>query len=129
MTDSDKKSILLVEDDVFMLEILSEKLSKSGFDVNIAKDGEECIKVLESLKPDIILLDILMPKMDGIEVLRKVKVSLELSSIPVLVLSNLGQKEEVDRALGLGAKDYIVKSNFTTKEIVEKIKKVLSEVR
>lgn len=129
MVNSEKKNILLVEDDVFMLEILSEKLSKSGFDVNIAKDGEECIKVLESLKPDIILLDILMPKMDGIEVLRKVKVSPELSSIPVLVLSNLGQKEEVDRALGLGAKDYIVKSNFTTKEIVEKIKKVLSEVR
>lgn len=128
MNDLGKKSILLVEDDVFMLEILSEKLLKSGFEVNIAKDGEECMKILESLKPDIILLDILMPKMDGVEVLRKMKISPELSSIPVVVLSNLGQKEEIDIALGLGAKDYIIKANFTTKEIIEKIKNVLNKI-
>lgn len=125
---AESKKILLVEDDVFMLEILSEKLKKSGFDVSIAKDGEDCMKILESLRPDIILLDILMPKIDGFEVLRIMKTKNELSNIPIVVLSNLGQKEEIQRAMDLGARDYIVKANFTTREIVEKINSVLSLV-
>lgn len=123
---SEVKKILLVEDDVFMLDLLSDKLRKSGFDISVAVDGEECMKVLESLKPDLVLLDIVMPKMDGLDVLRRIKASQELSTIPVIVLSNLGQKEEVDRAVDLGAKDYIIKANFTTKEIVEKLNRILN---
>lgn len=120
-----KKKILLVEDDVFMLELLSDKLTKSGFEVSVAVDGEECLKTLQSLKPDLMLLDIVMPKLDGLDVLRRMKNSPEFSQIPVIVLSNLGQKEEVERAMELGAKDYIVKANFTAGEIVEKLNKVL----
>lgn len=120
-----RKKILLVEDDVFMLELLSDKLRKSGFEVHLATDGEECMKILKSLKPDLVLLDIVMPKLDGLEVLRRVKASPELSSMPIIVLSNLGQKEEIDRAMDLGAKDYIVKANFTTREIVEKLDSIL----
>jgi len=122
------KKILLAEDDVFILEIMAEKLKKSGFEVSIAKDGEDCIQVLTSLRPDILLLDILMPQIDGFEVLRRMKASESLSHIPVVVLSNLGQKEEIQKALDLGAKDYVVKANFTTNEIVEKINAVLKNV-
>ena len=122
------KKILLAEDDVFMLEIMSEKLRKNGFEVNIAKNGEDCMRVLSSFRPDIVLLDILMPKIDGFEILRRMRESESLSNIPVVILSNLGQKEEIQRALNLGAKDYIIKSNFTTNEIVEKINAVLRNV-
>ena len=115
------KKILLVEDDFFLLDILSQRFKKSGFDVSVARDGEECLKVLESEKPDIILLDILMPKLDGFEVLRRMQGSPALSLIPVIVLSNLGQKEDIEKAKNLGAKDFIIKANFTTKEIIEKI--------
>mgnify|MGYP001566163188 FL=1 len=123
------KKILLVEDDTFMLGILSERLKKSGFEVSMATDGEECMKVLEAQKSnlDIVLLDILLPKIDGFEVLRRMKVSPELSSIPVVILSNLGQKEEVQKAKDLGAEDYIIKANFTTKEIVDKLLNVLNK--
>jgi len=119
------KKILLVEDDVFMLELLSEKLRKSGFDVSVATNGEECLKILESLKPDLVLLDVVMPKLDGFDVLRRIKSSQDSSSVPVVILSNLGQKEEIERAMSLGAKDYIIKANFTTKEIVEKLNSIL----
>ncbi len=120
-----KRKILLVEDDVFMLELLSDKLRKSGFEVSVAVDGEECMKVLQSIRPDLVLLDIVMPKVDGLDVLRRMKGSPDLSGIPVIVLSNLGQKEEVERAMDLGAKDYIIKANFTAGEIVEKLNKIL----
>ena len=122
---ANQKKILLVEDDVFMLQLLSDKLRKSGFDVSVAGDGEECLKTLQSIKPDLVLLDIVMPKLDGLDVLRRMKSSPDLSSIPVIVLSNLGQKEEVERARDLGAKDYIIKANFTTREIVEKLDSIL----
>lgn len=125
MLVDNKKKILLVEDDVFMLELLSDKLNKSDFEVSVAVDGEACMKALQSLRPNLVLLDIVMPKVDGFEVLRRMKSSPELASIPVIVLSNLGQKEEVEKAMDLGAKDYIIKANFTTKEIVEKLNKIL----
>lgn len=121
------KKALLVEDDTFMLEILSGRLRKSGYEVSIATDGEECMKILESQKPDVVLLDILLPKIDGFEVLRRINSLPELARIPVVILSNLGQKEEVQKAKNLGAKDYIIKANFTTKEIVEKLNNVLNK--
>lgn len=122
---NDKKKILLVEDDVFILELLSDKLIKSDFEVNIAKDGEECMDILKSFKPDVVLLDILLPKIDGFEVLRQMKASPDLSTIPIIIISNLGQKEEVQRAKDLGADDYIIKANFTTSEIINKIRSIL----
>lgn len=122
---TDKKKILLVEDDVFILELLADKLIKSGFEVSIAKNGEECMNVVKSLKPDVVLLDILLPKIDGFEILRQMKASQDLSNIPILIISNLGQKEEIQKARDLGANDYIIKANFTTSEIIHKINNIL----
>lgn len=131
MTNSSEKTktahnILIVEDDVFLLEILSAKFQKSGYSVNIAANGEDCMEVLGSNKPDIVLLDIVMPKMDGYEVLRRMKSSKDLSDIPIVMISNLGRLEDVQKAKDLGAIDYIIKSNFTVKEIVDKVNKVLN---
>ncbi|MEK7090142.1 MAG: response regulator [Patescibacteria group bacterium] len=122
---ADLKKVLIVEDDFLLLEILSKKFIKSGFDVNIAINGEECMKVLKSRKPDIIILDIVMPVMDGFEVLQQMRSLAELSSIPVIVLSNLGREEDVQKAKSMGAKDFLVKSNFTTQEIVDKVSNML----
>ena len=124
---ADKKKILLVEDDSFMMKILAEKLSRGGFEIQTADDGEECLKKLETYKPDIILLDIIMPRIDGYEVLHRLKESSVWRDIPVIALSNLGQKEEIDHALELGAKAFMVKANFTTGEIIENINKFLQE--
>ncbi len=122
---ADLKKVLIVEDDFLLLEILSKKFIKSGFDVNIAINGEECMKVLKSRKPDIIILDIVMPVMDGFEVLQQMRSLAELSSIPVIVLSNLGREEDAQKAKSMGAKDFLVKSNFTTQEIVDKVSNML----
>jgi CheY-like chemotaxis protein len=88
-------------------------------------DGEEALKRLETEKPDLVLLDLILPGIDGFEVLAKIKQDPSLTSIPVIILSNLGQKEDVDRGLKLGATDYLIKAYFTPKEIVEKVRGVL----
>ncbi|MBI2610531.1 response regulator [Candidatus Kaiserbacteria bacterium] len=118
---ADTKKIMLVEDDGFMLDILANKLTKSGFEVHVAQDGEACLNALDSFKPDLVLLDIIMPQIDGFEVLRRIKDSSVWRATPVIVLTNLGEQKEVQHAMDLGAKGYIVKANVTTKEIVEKI--------
>lgn len=123
MTDS--KKILLIEDDVFILGLLSDKFRQNDFEVDIAKDGEKGIEFLKSHRPDAILLDILLPKINGFEVLRQIKSSPVLAGIPVIIISNLGQKEEIEKAKQLGADDYIIKANFTTNEIVQKLNKIL----
>lgn len=121
-----KKKILLVEDDSFMIKILADKIVRNGFEIKTADDGEECLKKLESYKPDLILLDLIMPRVDGYEVLHRLKES-QWHDIPVIVLSNLGEKEEIDHALELGAKSFMVKANFTTSEIIEKMNSMLQE--
>lgn len=118
------KKALLVEDDVFMLGLLAEKLKKGGFEVVTAQDGNECLQKLGDELPDLILLDIVMPNMDGFQILEKLRGDARLSLIPVIVLSNLGQKDEILKALDLGARDYIIKANTTTGEIVEKAAKI-----
>ena len=119
------KTILLVEDDKFLRELISKKLLKENFKVSEATDGEEGLKKIKEEKPDLVLLDLILPGIDGFEVLSKVKTDPELTEIPVIVLSNLGQKEEVERGLKLGARDYLVKANFTLSEIIKKVKTVL----
>lgn len=125
MTDQTK--VLIVEDDKFLSELISTKLDKEGFSISLAGDGEAGLKKAEEFRPDIILLDIMLPGMDGFEVLEKLKASTDasLKSIPVIILSNFGQESKVERGLQLGAVDYLVKANFTTGEIVAKIKEVL----
>jgi len=119
------KKILIIEDDKFLRELISQKLTKEGFDVSEAVDGEEGLRKVKEEKPELVLLDLILPGMDGFEVLTEMREDPVLSTIPVIILSNLGQKEEVDKGLKLGAVDYLIKAHFTLGEIIEKMKNVL----
>ena len=119
------KNILIVEDDEFLRALMSKKLSSAGFNVSAATDGEKAIEKIKEEMPDLVLLDLILPSIDGFEVLSKVKQDNETKKIPVIILSNLGQKEEIEKGLKLGAVDYLIKAQFTTEEILEKIKKFI----
>ncbi len=119
--------ILIVEDDKFLRELISRKLVKEGYDIAEAIDGEEGIKKSEEFMPELILLDLILPGIDGFGTLEKVKENPKTMNIPVVILSNLGQKDEVERGLKLGAIDFLIKAHFTPEEIVEKIRLVLAK--
>jgi DNA-binding response OmpR family regulator len=119
------KKILIVEDDRFLRELISKKLVKEGYDIAEAVDGEEGLKKVKEEKPDLILLDLILPGIEGFEVLSRIKQDPATSQIPVIILSNLGQKEDIDRGMELGATDYLIKAHFTPGEIIEKIRSVL----
>lgn len=119
------KKILIVEDDKFLRELITQKLIKEDFEVSEAVDGEEGIRKIEEEKPDLILLDLILPSIDGFEVLSRMKKESTLASIPVIILSNLGQKDDVERGLKMGAVDYLIKAHFTPGEIIDKIKAAL----
>ena len=124
MTEN-KKTILIVEDDKFLRELMNQKLLREGFNTEEAVDGEQGIQKIKEVKPDLVLLDLILPGIDGFEVLSKIKEEPSLSSIPVIVLSNLGQKDDIEKGLQLGAKDYLIKAHFTPGEVIEKIKNIL----
>lgn len=117
--------ILVVEDDKFLRELISQKVGGEGYEVVEAVDGEEGVEKVSKERPDLILLDLILPGMDGFEVLRKVKGEEATKDIPVIIISNLGQKEDVDKGMGLGAVDYLIKAHFTPGEIISKIREVL----
>ena len=119
------KIILIVEDDKFLRDLIAQKLTKEGYDILTAIDGEEGIKKIKEGKPDLILLDLILPGIDGFEVLSRMKGDENLAKIPVIILSNLGQREEVERGLKLGVNDYMIKAHFTPREIIDKIKTIL----
>lgn len=116
------KKILIVEDDKFLRELIFEKLSGEGYEVSKAADGEEGVKKINEESPDLVLLDLILPGMDGFEVLSKVRGKKEIAQMPIIILSNLGQKEDIERGLTLGATDFMVKAHFTPNEIVDKVK-------
>lgn len=119
------KNILIVEDDDFFRELIAKRLSSEGFDISEAIDGEQGLEKIKEMKPDLIILDILLPGIDGFEVLSKIKEDRSVVSVPVVILSNLGQKEEVEKGMRLGATDYLIKAQVTSDEIVNKVKSVL----
>jgi len=119
------KNILLVEDDPFLSDIYTTKLKKEGFSVDIALDGQECLKKLEKSTPDLVVLDVVLPKVDGWEVLSSIRKQEKFKDLKVVILSNLGQKDEVEKGLSLGATAYFIKAHYTPAEIVEEIKKIL----
>jgi DNA-binding response OmpR family regulator len=119
------KKILIIEDDKFLRELITRKLSGDGFNIVEATDGEEGMKKLKEEKPDLVLLDLILPGIDGFEFLTKAKEDPSISSIPIIILSNLGQREEVEKGLKMGATDYLIKAHFTPGEIIEKIKNIL----
>jgi len=118
------KKILLVEDDKFLSNILKLKLEKSGFEVADAFDGDEALKKLTAFNPDLMLLDIILPKKGGFELLAEMKEDGNLSKVPVIIISNLGQEEDIAKGKSLGAIDYFVKSRSSIDELVEKIKEI-----
>ena len=117
--------ILLVEDDPFLLDMYSTKFKEVGFDVSIAQDGEMGLAKAKELMPDLILLDIVLPKKDGFEVLKTLKSDAGTAKIPVVLLTNLGLDSDVKRGLELGAQSYIIKAHFTPTEVVAKVKEIL----
>jgi len=118
----ESKNIFLVEDDTSMRQLLHNAFAEEGFDVESAKDGEEAIEKLQRITPDMILLDIILPKKDGFEVLQFVREYEALKNVPVVLLTNLERSEDIEKALSLGATTYMVKSNYTLQEIVERIR-------
>ena len=121
------QKILIIEDDKFLRELIVRKLSQENFDVVEAIDGEDGIKKVKETIPDLLLLDLILPGIDGFEVLSKIKEEPATASIPVIILSNLGQREDIERGLKLGAVDYLVKAHFTPNEIIEKVKSALAK--
>jgi DNA-binding response OmpR family regulator len=120
------KKILVAEDDRFLLSAYNIKLKREGFEIITAMDGEEVLAVLKKVKPDLIILDLIMPKKDGFTVLKELKANEKWRDIPVLVASNLGQEEDIQLCKELGAADFIVKSDLSMTDLIEKIKKLLS---
>lgn len=118
------KRILVVEDDKFLRELITQKLVKEGYEVIQATDGEEGVKKTKEEKPDLVLLDLILPGIDGFEALTRIRGGSDPSNTPVIILSNLGQKEDVERGLKLGATDYMIKAHFTPGEIITKIQKI-----
>lgn len=125
--ETGKKRILIVEDDSFVMDIYQTKLGQSDYEVTGAANGLEALKKMEEGSFDLVLLDIIMPYMDGLEVLKKIKADEKNKNLPIILLTNLSQKEEVDKGLGLGANDYLIKSHFTPSEVLEKIKTYLDK--
>ncbi len=118
------KKILIIEDDKFLRELIGQKLLREGYDIIEAVDGEKGIKATKEEKPDLVLLDLILPGMDGFEVLTNIKGDSKIAQIPVIILSNLGQKDDIEKGLKMGAADYLIKAHFTPMEIIDKIKAI-----
>ena len=121
------KKILFVEDESALQKTFGDVLTKEGYDMISALDGEVGLKLAKERKPDLILLDLILPKMDGFEVLKQLKKEVETKAIPVIVLTNLERVVDIEKAIEAGATTYLVKANYTLEEVLEKIKKALSE--
>jgi len=117
--------VLIVEDDQMLGDMYASKFQADGFTVLRASDGADGLKVAEKEKPDAILLDVIMPKLDGFATLQQLKANKDLAKIPVIMLTNLGQDEDIKKGKELGASDYFVKANQTPSEIVAKVKSLL----
>jgi len=121
------KKILIAEDDKFLAAAYKAKLSKAEFDVLIAYDGEEALLKVEEFNPDIILLDIMMPKKDGIVVLKELRANPKWQTVPIIIASNLGQKQDKDQAMSLGASGYVIKSDLSLTDLILQIHQLLGQ--
>ena len=119
------KKILIVDDEELVIKALTEKLSAEGFTVESAKDGEKALLKVSRTRPDLILLDIIMPKLDGISVLKRLKASNVTKNIPVIILTNLYEDKKVVEELESGGTDYLVKVDYTLPEIIDRVKEKL----
>lgn len=120
------KKVLIVEDESALVEILKDKLDEEKvFKVFVAKDGVEGLKMVSKIKPDLILLDIVMPKMDGITMMQRLKKDKEYKKIPIVILTNLGTTEDAERAIKQGAYDFLIKAEWKLEDVIKKIRKIL----
>lgn len=122
-----KHTILIVEDDVFLMNLLTLKMRKENFEVVQAFDGVEAIEKLKGVRPSLILLDLILPKKNGFEVLQEISQDPQLSNIPVVIISNLGQESDIARGKELGAIEYYVKARLSIDDLVNKVKEILGE--
>ncbi len=123
--ETGKPKILVVEDDSFLAGMYVTKFGLEGFTVDLASDGREGLKKVRDWKPDLVLLDIVLPIMDGFTVLKELKGSSETKDVPVVLLTNLGQKSDVEQGIALGATDYLIKAHFMPSEVIDKVKHLL----
>ena len=120
------KTILIVEDDIFIRDIYQMKFSQVGFEVIIAEDGMVALEKMTEKIPDIILLDIMMPRMNGMEVLQKIKENEEWKKIPIIMLTNISEKENIPKGYDVSADEYLIKSHYAPSEVVEKVNSLLN---
>jgi len=123
--------ILLVEDDLFLSSLLKNRLLKEGFEVSLARDGDEALNLLKTNKPDLVLLDIILPKKSGFEVMEEIRQDPQMhgQELPIIIISNLGQPEDILRSQELGAVEYFIKAKTSIDELVQKIKEFLEKSR
>src|SRR3989344_5929993 len=120
-----KQSILLIEDEKILSDLLTKKLEGAGYRVEVVSDGEEGLSKIRALKPDLVLLDMLLPKLSGFSILETLYREKRIPALPVIVISNSGQPVEIDRVQKLGIRDYLVKLNFDPDEVLIKVNSVL----
>lgn len=123
---ADKKNILIIEDDRFLSSLLRARFEKDGFGIFQAFDGDEAIKLLKQNKPNLVLLDLIMPRVSGFEVLEAISLNPEMKKVPVVILSNLAQESDVQKAKQLGAAEYFVKIRVSINALVKKIEDMLA---
>lgn len=124
-TAQSKKTILVIEDDRVLGDVMIEKLNRAGYDSHLERDGKTGLAAVVRIKPDLILLDIVLPTMNGYEILEALRETKDVSAIPVIIISNSGQPVEISRALELGVKDYVVKAMFSPDEVLKKVEEQL----
>lgn len=120
-----RKRILLIEDDEILIGLLTKKLERAGYAVAVRRDGASGLEAVRSAKPNLVLLDMMLPKLNGFQVLEKLHAEKVLPGLPLVIISNSGQPVEVDRALELGVRDYLIKVNFEPNEVLDKVKSIL----
>jgi DNA-binding response OmpR family regulator len=125
MNSNKNKKILVIEDEATLQKALNEVLSKEGYEVVSSLDGLKGLELAQSENPDLILLDIILPKMDGFEVLKRIKENDKISQIPVIILTNLSDMNDIQKALDLGATTYLIKADFHIEDVLKKISEVL----
>ncbi len=121
------KKILIIEDEEIILSLLQRKLGQEGYEISTATNGQEGLETMRVVNPDLILLDIVMPRMGGFEVMEEMAKDPELRKIPVIIISNSGQPVEIDKAQELGAKDWLIKTQFDPQEVVDKVAKQIGK--
>ena len=121
------KKILFIEDEAAIQKTLGESLRNKGYDVQSALDGEEGLRLAKSEKPDLILLDLILPKLHGLDLLERIRKDDDIKETPVIILTNLENVGEVERALELGANTYLVKANYSLEDVVAKVKRAMGD--